>query len=182
MRMYRKARAVEERAVHKLAACKAAARQSDTPLRAATTCLNGFAAEEVQAWWSYAFSLFAKYGRYYITENETSAKDQVYPEWWLRSPDVGFTLWHKGGPYHGIPCVEHELPTGTTKPILQVEALSSKHHATESLGRIDWHQFALLLVPMCAISLLSNAISYRVGLRRGAAQSFEDASGYVRVA
>mmetsp|Transcript_106256 Transcript_106256/g.307559 ORF Transcript_106256/g.307559 Transcript_106256/m.307559 type:complete len:97 (+) Transcript_106256:3-293(+) len=27
----------------------------------------------------------------------------VYPAWWLNSAEVGYTLWAKHGPFHGVP-------------------------------------------------------------------------------
>lgn len=27
----------------------------------------------------------------------------MYPNWWLESPDVGYTLWSPKGPFHGLP-------------------------------------------------------------------------------
>ena len=31
------------------------------------------------------------------------ASGQKYPNWWLESPDVGYTLWSPKGPFHGLP-------------------------------------------------------------------------------
>jgi len=68
-------------------------------------CSNKFAEKKVAQWWELAWSLFAKYSRYAITSNETDKGErlQVYPEWWINSPDVGYSLWQSNGPFHGIP-------------------------------------------------------------------------------
>jgi len=75
-------------------------------LAALTERSNAFAQKAVDEWWTLAFSLFAKYGRGSITVDETDkgAKSQPpFPEWWLTSPDVGFTSWTRAGPFHGTP-------------------------------------------------------------------------------
>merc|ERR1712146_453986 len=76
----------------------------DARLALMTKRSNAFVKEAVANWWTFAFNMFAKFGRFAITYNE-STKGQVgtrYPEWWLRSPEVGFTSWKEEGPYHGV--------------------------------------------------------------------------------
>jgi len=48
--------------------------------------------------------MFGKYGRNVVIHNESTIGEVVtrYPEWWLRSPEVGFTSWNAEGPYHGV--------------------------------------------------------------------------------
>lgn len=68
---------------------------------------NAFAVKKVDEWWAFAWQLIAKYGRLVTTFNESNTGvdyyGQMYPGWWLESPDVGFTLWSPPGPFHGIP-------------------------------------------------------------------------------
>lgn len=68
---------------------------------------NEFAEMKVAEWWSFAGHLWTKFGRYVVTYNESEngedANGQAYPEWWLRSPDVGFATWAVDGPWHGEP-------------------------------------------------------------------------------
>lgn len=70
-----------------------------------TNCGNEFAEKKVAQWWEFGWSLFAKYGRYGITSNETAKGEvpQQYPDWWVKSVEVGYTLWTPQGPYHGEP-------------------------------------------------------------------------------
>lgn len=65
---------------------------------------NAFANKTVEEWWPFAFSLFAKFNRWRVTYNESANGEDVlfYPEWWLRSPEVGFTSWKPHGPFHGV--------------------------------------------------------------------------------
>jgi len=72
-------------------------------LKLLTERSNAFAQAKVDEWWDFAWSLFAKYGRSMTTQNESEngAQLQVYPAWWLQSPEVGFTEWSVNGPFHG---------------------------------------------------------------------------------
>jgi hypothetical protein len=67
---------------------------------------NDFAAATLQEWWDFTGHLWAKFGRYVVTYNETEqgtdAFGQAYPEWWLRNPYVGFTTWTRDGPHVGV--------------------------------------------------------------------------------
>lgn len=73
---------------------------------------NAFIDKVVAEWWTFAFSLFAKYRGFVVAYNESGNGEvkQMYPEWWLRSPEVGFTSWKPRGPFHGI-FMEEEFPT-----------------------------------------------------------------------
>merc|ERR1739848_903941 len=53
---------------------------------------------------SFAFSMFAKYGRFVVNHNESATGDVLirYPRWYLRSPEVGFSSWTANGPFHGF--------------------------------------------------------------------------------
>ena len=68
---------------------------------------NNFAVQQVEVWWDLAWKLIAKYGRLVVTYNESMQGvdyiGQMYPAWWLESPDVGFTVWAPKGPFIGIP-------------------------------------------------------------------------------
>jgi len=65
---------------------------------------NAFVDSAVAEWWTFAFDMIAKYRGYVISYNESANGEvkQMYPEWWLRSPEVGFTSWNPQGPFHGI--------------------------------------------------------------------------------
>jgi len=73
---------------------------------------NAFVEKTVADWWTFAFGLFAKFGRYVVTYNESANGEvrQMYPEWWLRSPEVGFTSWMAQGPFHGV-LLDGQAPT-----------------------------------------------------------------------
>merc|ERR1712139_171422 len=65
---------------------------------------NAFVNNAVEGWWTFAFSLITKFRGFVVTYNESANGEvrQTYPEWWLRSPEVGFTAWKRWGPFHGI--------------------------------------------------------------------------------
>merc|ERR1712178_515676 len=74
---------------------------------------NAFVHQAVEEYWQYAFGLVAKYHHYGTTYNESAVGGMEiarYPEWWLRSPEVGFTTWSREGPFHGIVLDEAFLP------------------------------------------------------------------------
>merc|ERR1712113_1217159 len=58
---------------------------------------NAFADAKLADWWELTGQLWAKFGRYVVTFNETEigedAFGQAYPMWWLQSADVGFLSW-----------------------------------------------------------------------------------------
>merc|ERR1711963_503255 len=92
----------EHEGQHRIDECEATAYQTADKLaamKALTSCSNQFAEEKVSEWWTYAFSLFAKFGRYVVTSNETEQGEvlQRYPAWWLRDPEVGFVNWSPSG-------------------------------------------------------------------------------------
>lgn len=75
---------------------------------------NRFAEEKVAEWWEFAWSLIAKYRGFVITYNQTmegtDANGQLYPEWWLESPEVGYSIWSHTGPFHGVLLSAMEQP------------------------------------------------------------------------
>merc|ERR1711879_424189 len=80
----------------------------DAALEELTKMSNAFAEAKLAEWWEFAGHIWAKFGRYVVTYNETEiggedAAGQAYPMWWLQSPDVGFLDWTRNGPYHGVP-------------------------------------------------------------------------------
>jgi len=102
-----KASEIEKEAARSLAAWETAADEMNgesDALELLTSRSNAFAEAKVAEWWSFSESLFAKFGRYAITHNESAGGEELqrYPEWWVRSPEVGFTMWAPWGPYHGI--------------------------------------------------------------------------------
>mmetsp|Transcript_67833 Transcript_67833/g.189973 ORF Transcript_67833/g.189973 Transcript_67833/m.189973 type:complete len:662 (-) Transcript_67833:41-2026(-) len=100
-----KANKVEDEAEKVVAECLAKAGNSENRGKVLAQCGNDFATKVVADWWDFAWSLFAKFGRYSITHNESENGMglMVYPAWWLNSAEVGYTMWAKRGPFHGIP-------------------------------------------------------------------------------
>lgn len=143
----RKAAKVEEEAFSRVKEWEQGVQEASTlQLEELTKRSNEFASAKVAEWWSFAWSLFAKYGRYVETFSESeehgeNVTAQEYPEWWLRSADVGFSSWQPEGPYHGIP---DEL---TSSPF----TAGSATHTVVALG------FTLTVV-------LAAAVGYFVGL------------------
>jgi len=88
-------------------AVKAVKEWESLPLTEVDQKVNNFAMEKVQDWWDLAWQLIAKYGRLVVTYNESDQGvdyiGQMYPRWWLSSPDVGFTIWSPKGPFVGVP-------------------------------------------------------------------------------
>lgn len=88
--------------------------EDDLAILAAKT--NAYAEAKVQEWWKFAWYLIAKYGRQVVTYNESSVggvnyTGQIYSQWWLQSPDVGFTSWSPKGPWIGVPDIGCAAPT-----------------------------------------------------------------------
>jgi len=80
---------------------------ADVAMEELTKRSNAFAEAKLAEWWELAGHIFAKYGRYVVTYNESEvggedAAGQAYPEWWLASPEVGFLTWSRNGPFHGV--------------------------------------------------------------------------------
>jgi len=73
--------------------------------RLLTNKSNSFTEAKVGQWWDLAWNLTSRFGHYSITEGETpeggATQPQTYPDWWLRSKEVGFTTWMNELP-HGI--------------------------------------------------------------------------------
>jgi len=88
-----KAHDLEVQGFSKVGECAKEASSASNPGVAAAECTNGFAEMVVAEWWKFAWSLFAKFGRYAVTESETNETLQESPSWWLESAEVGFTSW-----------------------------------------------------------------------------------------
>lgn len=121
-------------------------------LKILTLHSNTFAQKAVDEHWEFAYSLFAKYGRYVVTHNESANGESVhgigsqeYPEWWLRSPEVGFSTWAWDGPYHGVTLISTALTAGRESHISVVHAC---------------------LLALCA-SAVAAGVAHRLGVRRG---------------
>lgn len=137
---------------------------------------NGFAEAKVAEWWELAWSLFVKYGRYVVTYNEsattgTDVLGQVYPDWWLKSMDVGFAAWEPQGPYHGIPDAIAYLNKTVSPPTAA---------ATAAAAAAGLPPAAMLVAVATAAAMLAVAGLgvYRAGVREGHRQSFQ-AGGYL---
>lgn len=134
---------------------------------------NAFAEDVVAGWWNFCTTLFAKYGRYVVTYNESengeSMAGQAYPEWWVRSPEVGFSTWAPRGPYHGM------LLSAEVSPRLSQPALEASSLPASLVTKIN--------VPMVFVLWLLSAtflagIAHQVGVRQGR-ESHDIHQGYV---
>jgi hypothetical protein len=110
-----KAKQIEDEGQQRIGKCEALADKATDELAAAealTSCSNQFAEETVAEWWAYAFSLFAKFGRYAITSNETEQGEVVqrYPKWWLENPQAGFVNWSPDGNSQSSADSDHAEP------------------------------------------------------------------------
>jgi len=121
-------------------------------LKLLTERSNAFAEKQVGEYWDFAFSLFAKFGRYVITYNESAVGGETlmrYPLWWLQSPEVGFTSWQPQGPFHGV------LLDATTP----IDTLAS---STQNQGNVlGW----CLMVAFS--STVAAVVAHHVGLQSG---------------
>lgn len=148
------AKQIEDEGQRLIARCEDMASKEINKLAAAkalTSCSNSFAAEKIAEWWDYAFSLFAKFGRYTITANETEKGEnpQRYPAWWLKSSEVGFTQWSPEG----------HVPSSTdARPI---------EHISPSIPHSKHMITALLAVAVVLIA----AVAHQWGVRRGVQQA-----------
>jgi len=118
-----------------------------------TSRSNAFAEAKVAEWWSFAFSLFAKFGRYTVTHNESATGEELqrFPEWWIASPEVGYTLWAPQGPFHGV---------AEQVPGAPAAALTAAHMRAEGLPPPVLPVFA-------AAAMLVGLVGYQLGIRRG---------------
>merc|ERR1712050_569737 len=108
-------------------------------------------------WWDFAWSLFAKFGRYVITHNESANGEgvQQYPDWWVNSAEVGYTLWTVNGPFHGVP--------DPATPWL--------HSLASTTGRDSALSTFVSPMFLVTVSAAVGAIGFRMGVRRGLQQS-----------
>jgi len=136
---------------------------------------NAFVEQSVGEWWEFAFGLFTKFSRYVITYNESAVGEtlQRYPEWWLRSPEVGFTSWRPEGPIHGIVLDETYDQVPTQLAVLQEQLLASQK---QNQGSIFGWCFVVLFS-----SGVAAAMAHHVGLHQGK-RNMEPNSGYYIVA
>jgi len=135
-----------------------ASRQGETMARAyLTDCSNKFAEEKVAEWWELGWSLFAKYGRYAVTSNETGTGEipQQYPDWWINNVEVGFTLWSPAGPFQGSP-INAVASTFRSSRVLQTSVLA-----------------------LLALTSFVGVASYRVGKWRGQQAAMDKGDFYV---
>jgi len=141
-----KARELDRQGVAIVQACDAEAQVASNPEVAAAECSNAFALQAVARWWDFAWSLFAIYGRSAVTYSETNETLQKYPEWWLRSREVGYSYWSVLGPS----TASHELG-------LAAEGDS----VAETRGHHDWGSFSVMCLAMFAC-----AVGYQAGVHR----------------
>jgi dipeptidase len=119
---------------------------------------NDFATATLQEWWDFAGHLWAKFGRYVVTYNETEhgtdALGQAYPEWWLRNPDVGFTTWARDGPHVAV----------------------SKGWDPSQVLTPGWSNgfLAVCVIDVVVLLLLVVRQAYRAGVRKGGREAKEE--------
>jgi dipeptidase len=142
-----KARDLDMQGAALVQSCDSQAVGASNPELAAAECSNAFVTQSVAHWWDFAFSLFAKYGRYAVTYSETNETLQKYPEWWLRSPEVGYSFWSIFGPM----TARHELTLAT-------ESTS----VVESQASHVWSAFFAVF-----LATFTGAVGYHTGARRG---------------
>jgi len=153
-----KSKEVEDLAMQSVLAWELEADKLHDPaaaLRLLTERSNAFATQAVAEWWTFAGLIFSKYNHYVVMHNEseigTDVLGQVLPEWWLSSPEVGFTSWSPDGPYHG-----KTLDSGA------LEAMANT-------GGVELSA-AFLLGMLCTGLLsasMSATIAYKMGVRSG---------------
>jgi len=126
---------------------------------------NAFVNKAVEEWWSFAFSLLAHYNRYQVKHNESANGYDVqrYPEWWLRSPEVGYTSWRAEGPYHGVVLTE-QIPT-------QLAMLEGQLRVSQERNQLSVLMWCLIVA---ASSGLTASIAHKIGYRRGKASMGTD--------
>jgi len=167
-----RAKTVEDEAEQRVKECFARADKEKDRARAQdelARCGNEFALDKVAGWWDFAWALFAKYGRYAITHNESENGMglQVYPAWWLQSSEVGFTLWSASGPNYGVP-----------------DPVEGGQHWSAMPSGGDPKQAARSLLTLAACAFVG-ALAFQAGSRRGArlaAQSPNLDTGYAYLA
>lgn len=116
---------------------------------------NAFAEAKLADWWELLGHIWAKFGRYVVTFNETEiggedAAGQAYPLWWLKSADVGFLTWARGGPFHGTP---------DEMSVTAVEDLAGNSIGTEGYG--------VVVVLICLSYAVVAGVMYSIGVKRG---------------
>mmetsp|Transcript_19548 Transcript_19548/g.34504 ORF Transcript_19548/g.34504 Transcript_19548/m.34504 type:complete len:667 (+) Transcript_19548:57-2057(+) len=118
---------------------------------------NAFAEAKLADWWELTGHLWAKFGRYVVTFNETEigedALGQAYPMWWLQSADVGFLSWQANGPYHGTP------DTGTTAKATALAVIPDT--GTNAKATV----LAVILLA-CLSHALTASLAYFIGVHR----------------
>jgi len=99
----------------------------EAALKLLTEKSNKFAEKSVKGWWELLHFLYGRYARMAVTYNESAtngenAYGQAYPEWWLTSPDIGFTMWSNmnphGKPDTGCPMEGATLPAASNAAVL----------------------------------------------------------------
>lgn len=142
---------------------------------------NDFVASTVADWWRFVDYLFAKYSRAEVTYTESEEGRQVYPLWWLDSPEVGFRSWTPEGPFHGIVC-----KTGDACGSGAIEAAftSATKRSTDSASSVVQQPFLVsppvfaAVAVAVAFALSLSLATYWLGLSHGKRQQ-EGASGYL---
>jgi hypothetical protein len=143
--------------------------EQDDGLDVLTARSNAFVEKHIAEWWSFAWSLVAKYRGYVVTHNATSedANAQMYPAWWLKSPEVGFTSWSPTGPFHG------------TVFEAQTDASAGYMHSlhvilTQALDVHSGPSLSFVALPLMVAIVFITHVAHKAGVQKGRKQAFAD--------
>merc|ERR1712151_619177 len=145
-----------------------------------TASSNAHAEEVLREWWQFSTEIFTKFGRLVVTYNESrngvDNAAQAKPEWWLSSPEVGYTSWSPQGPYHGIPLRGEPAlidPASMVVPAVPFTLESSRRLRSTDGGMVQGmlQKASNFLLPACVT--VASVVSYQAGVRRGR-QNFDE--------
>jgi len=173
-----KAHDIESRALAQIATWElqaAAASSEDTALEFLTARSNALAVEVVEEWWKLSEVLLGKYSRYAVTYKEGDDTPQTYPEWWLRSPEVGYSTWAVVGPFHGVLLGTDSNTHAAAATAAGALAPGAPH---QFWTRTDSGPFALFAWLLITVAVA--AITHQMGIRKGE-ESVQAMQGYTIV-
>lgn len=169
----KKAHAIENKAIADIATWElqaAATSSEDAALEHLTSRSNALAAEVVNDWWKLSEMLLGRYSRYVVTYKEGDDTAQEYPQWWLRSPEVGYSTWTPQGPFHGV-----LFPDKDTHPVAAATATGAPHRfwIRNLSGPLAFFGWLLTTVAVAAVT-------HQVGIWKGQ-ESMQSMQGYAIV-
>jgi len=109
--------------------------------------------------------LISKYGRHVVTHSDAidgvDAQGQQFPNWWLRSNEVGFSTWSPSRPFHGVR--------------LDADAAGAAEAALRALNQRGGSAGTLPTVPTVLAVALFTVAAYLLGRRhRGQSRDVDD--------